>query len=181
MPIVKKDNHYSLARHQTSVRRAVHSLKQLVSSRFVHKTHNQLSFVCFYFRPTEVMTNAQSSEQHDVSGALVLDSVIQYIFYIRRSNDGPVFNCSPQLKHAWKSEDKFHASRTQSSDEDILASLSDRFSLGKKRAISISKEAFIVPGPVWMLGRRERTFFLLGIKLPDVVTPVFFQNTKERK
>jgi hypothetical protein len=67
MPIVKKNSYYSLARHQTAVGRAIHSLKQLVFSLFVHKTHNQLSFVCFCFRPTEVMTNAQFSEYYDVS------------------------------------------------------------------------------------------------------------------
>lgn len=62
MLIVKKDNYYSLARHQTVAGRAVHSLKHPVFSWFVHKTHNQLSFVCFHFRPTEVMTNVQTPE-----------------------------------------------------------------------------------------------------------------------
>jgi hypothetical protein len=58
----EKHNYYSLARHQTAVGRAIHSMKQLIFPFLVHETHSRHSFVCFYFRLTEVMTNVESSE-----------------------------------------------------------------------------------------------------------------------
>jgi hypothetical protein len=41
----EKHNCYLVARHQSAVGRAIHSLQQLISPPLVHETHNRLPFV----------------------------------------------------------------------------------------------------------------------------------------
>jgi hypothetical protein len=53
--------------------------------------------------------------------------------------------------------------------------------LGEKRPVPISKENFLVPGPVWMLWRIEKAFSLLGIELRSVVITIFLSNVNNMR